>query len=122
MINVHKQVVNQSEEYKFNCHLCDYKANDTRKIDAHGLIEHGVLSCEKCDYRAEDRDLIRKHMETHTGHSILPCEICEFKTTKKSTLDEHIDSKHKRKKNVVTLTEEYFFVTNVKRNSMGMLH
>ena len=26
MITVHKKVVNQSEDYKFNCHLCDYKA------------------------------------------------------------------------------------------------
>ena len=76
------------EEFTFKCHLCDYGSNETRNIDAHGLIEHGILKCERCDYRAEDRDIMRKHMETHSGQYILPCGICEFETTKKATLDE----------------------------------
>ena len=84
----------QDEGYTFKCHLCDYRSNETRKIDTHGLIDHGILTCGRCDYRAEDRQIMRKHMETHTGRNILPCGICEFETRKKATLDKHMNSKH----------------------------
>ena len=76
-INTHMKTAHNPKDVRkpdscvFKCHLCDYGANDTKKIDAHGLIEHGVLACEMCDYRAEDRNIMRKHMETHTGRSIL---------------------------------------------------
>ena len=81
--------VRKPDNYAFKCHLCDYGANETKKMDAHGLNEHGILVCQMCDYTAEDRDIMRKHMETHTGRSILPCRICEFEARKKATLDEY---------------------------------
>ena len=89
---------NEPEVFKFACHLCDYETNDTKDVDAHGILVHGILACDKCEYQAEDRDLMRRHMETHTGRNILPCGICEFESTKKATLNEHVKSKHNPKK------------------------
>ena len=50
----HKQRGAKKSELRFKCHLCDYGANDTRKIDAHCLTFHGILTCEKCEYRAKN--------------------------------------------------------------------
>ena len=108
----------QSETFEFKCHLCNYKTNNTRDIDTHGMLVHGILRCEKCDYLAGDRDIMRKHMETHSGSSILPCRICEFETTRKSTLDNHFKSKHCQNKTIVSV-DEYHHCKKCNKKFLG---
>ena len=106
------------DAFEFKCHLCVYEANNTRDIDTHGMLVHGILSCGRCDYLAGDRDIMRKHMETHSGSSILPCRICEFETTRKSTLDNHFKSKHCQDKTISV--DDYHQCKKCNKRFLGM--
>ena len=85
---------NNDNVLSFKCHLCPFETNDSNSIDSHGVKHHGIQQCDRCDYRAEDKELMKIHMETHTGLNILPCGVCEFETTIRRTLSDHMSTKH----------------------------
>ena len=80
----------------WKCHKCDYEADESMKIDTHGMIYHGTLKSRKCVYQAEDRDIMRKHMERHTGNHNYNCGQFEFEATKQYLLKDHMAKKHRR--------------------------
>ena len=85
----------QKEEKKVqHCCFCDFKTPDGMKLNNHEVEMHGMLNCDRCDYSALDKDLMNKHMATHTGRILFQCGKCEFETTRQAMLDEHHNSRH----------------------------
>ena len=71
------------EGVKFDCKLCDYKANRKSNLSQHvKSIHEGIkYDCKLCDYKAKQRNSLTKHVESiHEGFKF-ECQLW-LQTTK----------------------------------------
>ena len=101
--NFSKHLLVHSDEKKFPCSYCKYRASTKSRIKAHIMAKHSQLrpfACDLCDYRSAQRGNLKIHIRTaHTEEPpALVCQYCSYKTHKKPHLDAHILT-HTKEKN-----------------------
>ena len=87
------------EELRYQCKVCDYKADDKAVMSNHERFVHAKekrFSCQLCSYTATYKTHVERHMKTHSkeNESKWRCEFCmgNFKTKLGLTL--HKKSAH----------------------------
>ena len=81
---------------QLNCGFCEYKTRDLKDMQEHGKQEHGTTKCERCEYSGLTKELMEKHMTSHTGRNIFTCCVCEFEATRQVLLNQHLETKHRK--------------------------
>ena len=98
--NVHNQnrtLEDSKEEILIDdmfCDFCEFRTNDSLKLEEHSETSHGSF---KCEYKAVEKEIMKKHMANHTGSILLICGVCEFQATSEAILENHLERKHTRK-------------------------
>ena len=48
-----------------------------------------LFSCTYCSYQSPRKDLLNKHLRTHTGEKPYKCRFCDKRSTQKSNMMTH---------------------------------
>ena len=83
-----------TNEMKYGCDQCTFKAKFKRYLISHRGKEHPKLKvqCEECGYMGTEAGL-KQHKIKHKGE-IIPCDQCDYRTQIRYRLNEHIKNSH----------------------------
>ncbi|XP_075989186.1 uncharacterized protein LOC142985110 [Anticarsia gemmatalis] len=97
-----------TEEKKFRCHLCQYKARHNMALLYH-LQSHEkpkysekkvkIYKCRECYFKTRVRDVMMKHkracVSVSVGRVAFECDLCIYVTKRKSDLKRHKLTRHR---------------------------
>ncbi|OWF37938.1 zinc finger protein-like [Mizuhopecten yessoensis] len=88
--------MNASSKYK--CDKCDFSSPRLKVLTNHHRNHlHEDNKCSFCDFQADDKQVLKVHLEKHSGQYPYFCQFCETKFKTKTQLNihlpKHLDSK-----------------------------
>lgn len=99
-LNLH--LLTHTGEKPHKCDMCDYRCLRNYSLKQHIMVKHKnekKFSCHMCSNTFVRKDILNKHLLTHTGEKPFKCNMCEYMCLRKYALDQHVMFKHKNEKN-----------------------
>ncbi|XP_060080372.1 zinc finger protein 415-like [Ylistrum balloti] len=81
--------MNASSKYK--CDKCDFTTPRLKVLTNHHRNHlHEANKCSFCDFQADDKQILKEHLEKHSGQYPYFCQFCETKFKTKTQLNIHL--------------------------------
>lgn len=80
-----------SDQRKFQCDFCEYRAKTEGLLESHLMIHTGVkpFTCDICNLSFRQRSTLQQHRYTHTGERPYKCAVCDATFRQHSSLYTH---------------------------------
>ncbi|XP_049545277.1 zinc finger protein 778-like isoform X2 [Anopheles darlingi] len=94
-------VVTHKKNNLYCCDVCGANLSTKRNLEEHQWAQHRAkkeerytISCEICSQRFSSRYVLKRHMNTHTGHRPYSCVYCNRVYGNGADLVEHVAKHH----------------------------
>ncbi|XP_033755409.1 GDNF-inducible zinc finger protein 1-like [Pecten maximus] len=76
---------------KYKCDKCDFSTPRLKVLTNHHRNHlHEDNKCSFCDFQADDKQILKEHLEKHSGQYPYFCQFCETKFKTKTQLNIHL--------------------------------